>query len=273
MRATWKGRIKVAELTVPAGLYAAASSSERISFHILNRKTGNRVRREYVDEETGKPVEKDDQVKGYETEEGDHVVLEPDEISAAIPVSDKTIDIKTFVKCSDVDEVYFDRPYFLAPDHPDIAETFAVLREGMKKESVAALGRALLFRRCRTVMIRAQGEALLAHTLNFDYEVRASSDVFGDLPDLDLDDELLELAGHIIDTKAGSFDPAEVDDRYDRALADLVKAKQEGRKIAPGKTRKPAEVTNLRDALRKSAKKEGASTRKSTSRGKVRKAG
>src|SRR3546814_17037528 len=97
------------------GLYTAASTSERISFHTLNRATGHRVSRQYVDQETGKPVERDDQVKGYETGHGDYIVLEPEEVAAAIPESDKTLEIEAFIPCAEVDDVSFDKPYSLTP--------------------------------------------------------------------------------------------------------------------------------------------------------------
>src|SRR5215204_3698443 len=115
-RANWKGFIKFGEVSCPVALYTAASSSERIAFNTLNRATGNRVRREFVDSETGNPVERDDQVKGYEIENGDHIVLEPEEVAAAVPESDKTLKIEAFVPCNEIDDVYFDKPYYLAPD-------------------------------------------------------------------------------------------------------------------------------------------------------------
>jgi DNA end-binding protein Ku len=256
-RAVWKGRIKLAELTFPVSLYAAAATSQRVSFHILNRKTRNRVHREYVDEETGKPVEKDDQVKGYEIESGEYVVLQPEEIAAAVPEGDKTIRILSFIECDEVNSVYFDRPYFLTPNDKTFGETFAVLRDGMAKKHVAALGQAVLFRRVRNLIVRTHGAGLIAHTLNFDYEVRPAREVFHDLPEMKIEGELLELAQHIIDTKSGAFDPREFDDRYDQALAELVRAKQEGREIKRKAPPKPAKVTSLLDALRESAKATG----------------
>ena len=256
-RATWKGYVKLAELVFPVALYAGATTSKRISFHILNRKTGNRVNRQYIDEETEKPVEPEHQVKGYETGEGQYIVLEPEEVADAVPESDKTIRIETFIPCRDVDTVYFDRPYFLAPTDSLTADSFAVMREGMRRQNVAALARAVLFRRVRTLMLRSQGPGLVAHTLNFDYEVRAAAEVFDNLPDIRIEGEMLDLAKHIIETKAGTFDPRSFDDRYDQALAELVKAKMEGRQIKVPKPPKETGVTNLLDALRESAKAAG----------------
>jgi DNA end-binding protein Ku len=258
-RATWKGYIRIAELAFPVSLYAGATTSQRVSFHIINRKTGNRVSREYFDEETEKSVDREHQVKGYETGEGDYIILEPDEIAAALPDSDNTIQIDRFVPCDEVDTVFFDKPYYLAPDKGILGETFAVLREGMRRQKVAAIGRAVLFKRARTLVLRPEGPGLVANTLNYDYEVRAASDVFKDLPELKIEGEMLDLARHIIDTKRGEFDPRTFDDQYDQALADLIKAKAEGKEIKKPQRKREEKVVNLLDALRESAKAAKAS--------------
>lgn len=253
-RATWKGYIRIAELAFPVSLYAGATTSKRVSFHIINRKTGNRVSREYFDEETEKTVDREHQVKGYETGEGDYIILEPEEIAAALPDSDKTIQIDRFVPCDEVDTVFFDKPYYLAPDKGILGETFAVLREGMRRQKVAAIGRAVLFKRARTLVLRPEGPGLVANTLNYDYEVRAASDVFKDLPDMKIEGEMLDLARHIIETKRGEFDPRSFDDQYDQALADLIKAKAEGKEIKKPERKREEKVVSLLDALRESAK-------------------
>jgi DNA end-binding protein Ku len=260
-RALWKGHLSVGELSCAVALYAAATTSARVSFHIVNRKTGNRVRREYVDEETGKPVDRDDQVKGYETSKGNYVLLEPDEIAAAVPESDKTLAVESFVPCDDVDTVYFDKPYFVAPADEAAEEAFAVMREGMRKKKVVALARAVLFRRVRTLLIRPRGCGLLANTLNFDYEVRAADDAFDAVPEMKIKGEMLDLAKHIIDTKSGTFDPSAFDDRYDAALAELVKAKAEGREIEKPKRKREGKVIDLMEALRESAAASGKGKR------------
>ncbi|MEY9626086.1 non-homologous end joining protein Ku [Sinorhizobium fredii] len=252
-RANWKGYLKVAEVSCPVALYTAASTSERIAFHTINRATGNRVHRQFVDSETGKPVEKDDQVKGYEVGSGDYVVLEPEEIAAAVPESDKTLSVSAFIACGDIDDVYFDKPYYLAPTKSHAEDAFALIREGMRKKKVAAIARAVLFRRVRTLLIRAYEDGLIATTLNFDYEVRSAKEAFDEVPDLKIEGEMLELAEHIIKTKRGKFDPAKFDDRYEAALAELVKAKLEGKKIEPRKELKREKVVDLMEALRQSA--------------------
>lgn len=253
-RANWKGVLKIAELNCPVSLFTAASTSERVAFHTLNRETGHRVQRQFVDSETGDPVEPADQVKGYETGEGDYIVLEPEEIAAAVPESDKTLDVQAFVKCADVDDTYFDRPYYLAPSNPIAEEAFILLREAMRSKKVAALARTVLFRRLRSVLIRAHGRGLIATTLNFDYEVRSAQEAFSDLPHVKIEGEMLDLAKHIIATKKGEFDPKSFDDRYEAAVAELVRAKIEGRKIEAPRKPAPAKVIDLMAALRESAK-------------------
>lgn len=251
-RANWKGFIKFGEVSCPVALYTAASSSDRISFNTLNRKTGNRVKREFVDSETGDIVEHDDQVKGYEIDDGQYVVLEPEEVAAAVPDSDKTLKIEAFIPSSQIDNVYFDKPYYLAPDKMGV-EAFVLLREGMKKEKVAAIARTVLFRRLRTVLIRPHGEGLIASTLNFDYEVRSPEEAFEDLPDVKIEGEMLELAEHIIGTKTGAFEVSTFDDRYEEALGELVKAKIEGRTLPKRKAPAASKPADLLKALRESA--------------------
>lgn len=251
-RANWKGFIKFGEVSCAVALYTAASASERIAFNTLNRATGNRVRREFIDGETGEPVEKDDQVKGYETESGHYIVLEPEEVAAAVPDSDKILTIESFVPCSDIDTVYFDKPYYLTPDKIG-TEAYVLLREGMKKAKVAAIAHTVLFRRLRTVLIRPHGKGLIASTLNFDYEVRSSQEAFEDQPDIKSDPELLEIAELIIDKKKGTFDVSTFDDRYEEAVTELLKAKIEGRSLPKKKAAPAAKAIDLLQALRESA--------------------
>lgn len=252
-RANWKGHLKIAELACQVGLYTAASTSSRISFHTLNRETGHRVHRQYVDQDTGDVVEKEDQIKGYEVGKEEYVALEPDEIAAAVPDSDKTLTVSAFVPCEEFDDVYLDRPYYLVPADRVADTTYSLIREAMRKRNVAALARTVLFRRVRTVLIRPSGPGLLATTLNFDYEVRSAREAFADIPELKIKGEMLDLAKHIIETKRGEFDPTQFEDRYEEALAEVVRAKIEGREIKRRKAPQPAQVIDLMAALRESA--------------------
>ncbi len=181
-RANWKGFLKIAEVSCPVALFTAASTSDRIAFHTINRATGHRVSRQFVDSETGKPVEREHQVKGYEVSQGDYIVLDPEEVTAAVPESDKTLAVSAFIGCAEIDDVYFDKPYYLAPTDASAKEAFALIREGMRKKKVAAIAQTVLFRRVRTVLIRPHGAGLIATTLNYDYEVRSAAEAFHDIP-------------------------------------------------------------------------------------------
>ncbi|MBY5312503.1 Ku protein [Rhizobium leguminosarum] len=251
-RAQWKGFLKFGEVSCGVALYTAASTSERITFNTINKATGNRVNRIFIDSETEEPVPKEAQTKGFEIENGQYIIIDPEEVSAAIPESNKTLEIEAFIPCSDVDDVYFDKPYYLTPDKMG-GDAFAALRDAMKKSMVAAIARTVLFRRMRTVLIRPHGKGLIASTLNYDYEVRSSEKAFEEMPKLKIEGEMLDLAKHIISTKKGEFDPATFDDRYEAALADLVKAKLEGKSLPKPKKIEVSKPNDLLAALRESA--------------------
>lgn len=253
MRAQWKGFLSFGGVTCTVSLYTASSTAERIAFVTINRKTGNRVRREYVDVETGKAVEREAQVKGYEVDSGQFITLTPEEVAAAVPDGDKSLTVEAFIPCSDVDDTYFDKPYYLTPSDRTGIDAFTLLRDGMRDAKVAAIAKAVLFRRARTVLIRAHGTGLIANTLNYDYEVRSAKDAFAEVPSLTIKGEMLDLAQHIIGTKSGEFDPAEFHDRYEAALADLVKAKLEGRTLPKRKAPTVSKPSDLLEALRLSA--------------------
>jgi DNA end-binding protein Ku len=222
------------------------------------------VRRVFVDAETGEPVERADQAKGYETSRGKTIVIEDEELAEAVPESDKTLPVEAFIPCAEVDMLYFDRPYYLTPDGDAAGTAFAVIRAGLQKRKVTAIARTVLFHRVRPVLIRAQGAGLFASTLEFDHEVRDAAKVFKNIPDLKLDKEMLDLARHIIATKRGKFQPERFEDRYDDALAAVVKAKAEGKAMPKPAPPEAAEPVDLMEALRKSAA--GKSRRKAPTR-------
>jgi DNA end-binding protein Ku len=255
IRAQWKGVLKLALVSCPVALYTATSKEERTSLHTVNRSTGHRVKREYVDEETGRVVSREDQVKGYEIDKDEYVIVTPEEIEAALPESTKTIDLEHFVKEEDVDEVYFGSPYYLAPTNSESAESFNLIREAMKAKKVVGISRTVLFRRDRLLLLRPDEKGILVSILHFDYEVKSAEDAFEQIPDVKVTGEMLELAQHIIKTKKGKFQLGDFEDRYERALQDLIQAKLEGRKIKAPAQPKSTNVVNLLDALRESAGK------------------
>lgn len=254
-RANWKGFLKVSELNCAVALFSASSDSDRIAFRTLNRRTGNHLNREFIDSDTQKLVLKEDQVKGYELEDSSYILLDAEEVAEAVPSSDKTLAVDAFIGLDEVEDVYLDKPYFLAPVNKESREVFDLIRDGLAANDVVAIAATVLFRRVRTLLIQPYEPCgLIAYTLNFNYEIRSASDAFKDVPELKLQPEMLSLAKHIIGTKMGKFDPNAFDDRYENALAELVKAKMEGRKITPLPEPEKGRVVDLMEALRRSAK-------------------
>jgi DNA end-binding protein Ku len=284
-RPNWKGYLKLSLVSCPVALYPATTTSERVSFRTLNRATGNRVRRQFVDEQTGEPVESEEQAKGYEVAKGEYLMLEDDEIKAVQLESNHTIDIERFVPRADIDELYLDTPYYVAPTDRVGEEAFAVIRDAMRTEKVVGLARVVLFRRERILMLQPRDKGLAATTLHFANEVHASNVYFDEIPDMQLPKEMLELAKHIIDKMRGKFQPEQFEDRYETALIELIRSKQKGLPVKPQPTHRQTNVVNLMDALRRSVEGEKASsggtdkkqpTAKSKSaprKGKARKAG
>jgi DNA end-binding protein Ku len=267
-RTNWKGYLKLSLVSCAVALYPAAATtgSERVSFHTLNRATGSRVKRQFVDAETGDAVEPEEQVKGYEIGKGQHILVEDDEIAAIAIESSHTIDIDSFVPRAEVDERYLDNPYYVAPADQVAQEAFAIIREAMRKKGVVGIARVVLQRRERIVMLEPFGKGLLAITLRYGYQVRSESAAFEDVADVQLQDDMLDLAARIIDAKTRKFDVARYEDRYENALLDLVKAKQAGRELQPVATPRPSNVINLMDALRRSIAAEKEQPAKSNAR-------
>jgi DNA end-binding protein Ku len=257
-RANWKGYLKLSLVSCAVELYPATTTKDRVAFHMINRETGHRLRRQLVDEVTGEVVESDEQARGYEIAKCEYVLLEEDEIESVAIESTHTIDIESFVPREEIDEVYLDAPYYLAPDGKVAEEAFAVIRDAMRERQVVGLGRVVLYRRERIVMLEPRGNGIAARTLRYAYEVRDDRDYFDDIGDVKVAGEMLDLAQHIIDKKLTSFDPARFEDRYQNALVDLIKAKTGHRPAPKLEAPKPSNVINLMDALRRSIAAEKA---------------
>jgi len=251
-RASWKGYLKLSLVSCAVQLYPASTSKERVSFHMLNRETGHRLKRQMVDAETGEPVESENTLKGYEISKRQYIHLEDEEIESVALESTHTIDIDTFVPRDEIDETYLDTPYYLAPDGKVAEEAFAVIRDAMREKGVVGLGRVVLSRRERIVMLEPRDKGLVAMTLRYAYEVRSGEDVFEMIGDVKVDDDTLDLASHIVERKLGHFDPSKFEDRYQNALLEIIKAKAANKPAPKLEAPKPSNVVNLMDALRKS---------------------
>jgi DNA end-binding protein Ku len=259
-RAYWKGYLKLSLVSCPIALYPASSSSERISFNRINKKTGNRLKQQNEDSETGDLVEREDVGRGYEIGKGQYLQIEDEEIDKLQIESSHTVDIDSFVPRDEIDDRYIDSTYYLAPTDQVGQEAFAVIRDTIRAKKMVALGRIVLARREHVVMLEAFDKGLLGATLRYSYEVREPAGYFEDIPDLKLPDEMKKLAAHIVDSKAAHFDPASFQDHYENALIELLRAKQAGRPVEqPKGAPQPQRVINLMDALRASI---GADTKK-----------
>jgi Ku protein len=280
-RAYWKGYLKLSLVTCPIGLYPASSQAEKTHFHQINRKTGNRLRQQMVDEETGKVVDKDDKGRGYEVSKGKYVEIEPDEIKAIQVESTHTLDIEKFVPVDEIDRRYFDRPYYIVPDGKAGEEAFAVIRDAMKDKDRVALARIVLTNREHVMAIEPMGKGLLGTILRYDYEVRDEKELFRGVPSPRIPKEMISLASHILDTKSGHFDPSQFKDEFESELRKLVKRKAAGKTIeAPEREERPSNVVDLMEALRRSVSGRGnraaalrsSSSSKKTAKPKSRKA-
>jgi DNA end-binding protein Ku len=251
-RANWKGYLRLSLVSCPIALYPASSLSEKVSFNRINRKTGNRLKQQNVDSETGDVVPREDTARGYEFAKGHYLLVEDQEIDAVQIESTRTIEIDQFVPRSEIDDRYIDSPYYLAPDGKVGQDAFAVIRDTIAKMNMVAIGRVVLTRREHIIALEARGRGLLGLTLRYPYEVRDEQPYFEDIPDLKLSKEMLDLATHIVQTKASHFEPAQFEDRYENALIDLLKKKEAGEEIEPAKEGPSPQVVNLMDALRAS---------------------
>ena len=268
-RPAWKGYLKLSLVSCAVELTSATDHSEKVSFRVINRKTGNTVRRQYIDSVSGKPVDQDDEVKGYEIGSDEYLLIDEDEIDAVQIESSHTLSIEQFVDRAAIPQIYFDQPYYLSPSDEVSEEAFAVIREAMAKQKKAGIARIVLYRRERPVMIEPFDKGLLLTTLRYDKTVRQPDEVFDGLRKGKLDPELVDLATHIIEKKQARFDPSGFEDRYEEALLALIEAKRKGKKPPVAKpAERPTNVVNLFEALKKSLGEEEDAPRKSASGGK-----
>jgi DNA end-binding protein Ku len=251
-RPTWKGYLKLSLVSCPVVMYTATSTSSRIRLHIINRETGNRIRNQAIDSETGDVVETENKVKGYELDNGKYVLLEEDELDDVALESTHTLEIETFVPREEVDEIYLDESFYIVPDGDAAYEAFAVIREAMKKTDMVGLGRVVMHRRERLLMLEPRHKGIQATALRYKPEVRNEDTYFDEIPAVKVTSDMLELAEHILKQKKGHFDPEKFEDRYEDALSALIKAKRAGKEPPAAPTREPSNVINLMDALRRS---------------------
>jgi Ku protein len=264
-RAYWKGSLKLSLVSCPVALYPATTSVEKTHFHMINRETGNRLKQQMVDAETGDVVEGDQKARGYELKKGEYVEIEKQELEAVQIESSHTIDIDNFVPRNEIDDRYINNPYYITPDGKAGIDAFAVIRDAMKNKGRVALARIVLTNREHIIAIEPLGKGLLGITLRYPYEVRDEREYFDDIGNPKITKDMIELASHILDSKAAHFDPSKFKDEYENALKTLVRRKAAGKpvKVAEPEER-PSNVVSLMDALQQSLKGRGPAKRASS---------
>lgn len=263
-RPIWSGQLRLALVTVPVQLYSALQSGGRIAFHQVHAPTGKRVRYEKVVPGVG-PVEKDDIVKGYELPDGNYVLLEPEEIDAVKIEASRILDLVQFVDYAEVDPIYFDRPYYVAPDGELAEEAYGVLREALRRARKMAIGQFVMRGQEHVAALKPCGNGLLLETLRYPDEVREAAPLFADVGDEKPDPELLDLATELIKRKSKPFDPTMFEDRYSEALHAMIEAKVEKRAVVDvSEEEQPsggAKVIDLVEALKQSVRRSEGSAK------------
>lgn len=250
-RPIWQGHLKLSLVTCPVALYTATNAGGDVHFHLINPETNNRIKMITTDPDTG-PIERKSLVKGYEVSKGEYILLTDEEIKSVKLESTKTIDIERFVPEAEIDRIYFDHPYFLAPDGKMAQEAFGVIRTAMEKSGQIALGRVVLATRERILALEPRGRGILAYTIRSDAEVRNAEEFFSSISDKQPPAAMISIAEKIIEQQEGAFDPSQFVDRYEEALRALIEDKKKGHK--PTQVAEPEEtnVIDLMAALRAS---------------------
>ena len=250
-RPTWQGHLKLSLVTCPVALYTAANPGGDVHFNLINPETNNRIKMITTDPDTG-PVERSKLVKGYEVSKGEYILLTDEEIRSVKLESTKTIDIERFVPADEIDRIYWDNPYYLAPDGKLAEEAFGVIREAMRKSGQIALGRIVMATRERLLALEPRDKGILAYTLRSDAEVRKPGEIFASISGAAANPAMIEIAEKIIEQLEGPFDPSLFVDRYEKALKGLIADKAKGHKPATVAEPEDTNVVDLMAALRAS---------------------
>jgi DNA end-binding protein Ku len=249
-RATWSGAISFGLVSVPVKLFTAVRKQD-VRFRQLHAETHNRVRRRKVDAQTGEEVDTSDIVKGYETDDGRYVVVDPDELAELDPEASRTIEIHDFVDLDDIDPIYYDRPYYLGPDGEQARKPYELLVTAMERSSKVAIGTFVMRTKEHLGAIRAKDGLLVLSTMNYADEVVDPGEVEGaDREEIEVTDRELEMAGRLIDSLTTDFDPAAYRDRHRERVLEFIERKAAGEEIAvPAAEEEAGEVVDLMAAL------------------------
>ncbi|HWD67855.1 MAG TPA: Ku protein [Caulobacteraceae bacterium] len=255
-RPSWQGHLKLSLVTCPVALFTATNSGGEVHFNLINPKTNNRIKMITADPDTG-PINRSDLVKGYEVSKGEYILLTDEEIRSVKLESTRIIDIDRFVPGADIDRIYWDEPYYLAPDGKMAQEAFAVIRTALERSEQIALGRIVMATRERILALEPRDKGILAYTIRSEAEVRKPSEIFASISDVEPDPAMIQIAEKIIEQQGGPFDPRRFVDRYEEALKKLISDKTKGHKLAAVPEPEDTNVVDLMSALRASLAAKG----------------
>ncbi len=256
-RPTWRGIIKLALVSIPVEIFPATKAGKSIAFHQVHEPSGQRVRYEKVVPGIG-PVDRDDILKGYEVEKGEYVLLDPEEIEKVKLESRKTLELTQFVDLTEIDPIYYDKPYFVVPADDLAEEAFVVLREALKRTRKVGIGQLAMRGQEYVVSLKPCGRGMVLETLRYADEVNKAASYFRAIGDSKPDSDLLDMAEALIEKKAGDFDAADFQNRYIDALRSLIdeKIKKKGKRVIQDRSSdavpKGSNVVDLMAALKKS---------------------
>ena len=267
-RPYWKGQIRLALVSIPVEIYSATRSGATIAFNQIHEPSGKRIKYEKVVPGIG-AVDPDDIVKGFQYSKGSYVLLDDEELEAVKLESKKVLELTQFVDSSEIDPLYYERPYYVVPADDLAEEAFVVLREALRDSKKVALGQLTLRGREYIVSLKPCGRGILLETLRYADEVHKANSYFREIGDTKPDEDMLDLASMLIDKKTGKFDASEFHNRYIDALRDLIKQKQKakGEKViqdpdADAPPPKGSNVIDLMAALKRSLESGGGGSAK-----------
>jgi len=250
-RAMWSGYLKLSLVTIPVRMYNAISSTSRVALNQLHKDCNRRVRQQLVCPEHGK-LEREDIVKGYEYEEDKYVVIDQADLEKVKLETSKSIDLIQFVTVDEVDPVFFDKSYYVAPDGPIAEDAFRVVREAMRKANKMAIGQVVIAGREHIIALRVKDRGFALSTLHYASEIRQAAPYFEGIRNGEVDKNQLALASQLVENNTAPFNPAQFTDRYEEALLEIIKAKAAGSEPIIVQQVEPGKVIDLMSALKQS---------------------
>ena len=272
VRPYWRGYLKLSLVNCPVTLSPVTTEGDKVKFHTINRATNHRITTRYVDAVSGKVVDKDDQAKGYQKSEDKYVILDDDELDAVKLESARTIDIDEFAPADSVEWTYFDSPYFVTPSDQIGEEAFVVIRQAMANADVVGIARLVINGRERAVMLQPWDQGILLWTLRFGDEVRDEQEYWKEVDDKPVDKKMLAMVEQLIEDRTTTWSEDMVEDPVQERLLDIIKQKQPTKKKVRPKIeedteeKKPSNVIDLMEALKKSLEGKPDDTPKKKSR-------